>query len=119
MLLLCEGVLMYLTPTQVRAFFHEIGNNAPEGTELLCDFMTPMGIGQAHMTPSVSGTGAQFRWGAHNGLEIAHFHPRLELLAQHTVAEVYGWAYSWAEMCMAPWTGGPLYGVAHLKITEP
>lgn len=119
MLLLCEGVLMYLTPTQVRAFFNEIGNNAPEGSELICDFMTPMGIGHAHMAPSVSGTGAQFRWGAHNALEIAHFHPRLELLAQHTVAELYGWAYCWAEMCMTPWTGGPLYGVAHLQIAQP
>ena len=119
LLLLCEGVLMYLTPTQVRAFFHEIGNNATEGTELICDFMTPMGIGHAHMAPSVCGTGAEFRWGAHNALEVAHLNPRLELIAQHTVAEVYGWAYCWAEMCMTPWTGGPLYGVAHLAITEP
>lgn len=118
MLLVCEGLLMYLTPTQVRAVFKEIGSNAPEGSQLLCDFMTPLGIGRSHMTPSVSGTGAEFLWGAHNGLEVAHLHPRLELMAQHTAAEVYGWAYCWAEMCMTPWTGGPLYGVAHMQITE-
>lgn len=119
LLLLCEGVLMYLTPTQVRAVFREIGNNAPEGSELVCDFMTPLGIGRAHMAPSVSGTGAEFLWGAHNAMEVAHLHPRMELIAQHTVAELYGWAVCWAEMCMTPWTGGPLYGVAHLQITEP
>lgn len=119
LLLLCEGVLMYLTPTQVKAFFQEIGNNAPEGSELVCDFMTPLGIGHAHAAPSISGTGAEFQWGAHNAIEVAHLHPRLELIAQHTVAEVYGWAFCWAEMCMAPWTGGPLYGVAHMQVTEP
>jgi O-methyltransferase involved in polyketide biosynthesis len=118
LLLMCEGVLMYLTPTQVRSVFQEIGNNAPEGSEMICDFITPLGIGRADMAPSVSATGAQFRWGAHNAMEVAHLHPRMELIAQHTVAEAYGWASCWAEMCLTPWTGGPLYGVAHLQITE-
>lgn len=110
---------MYLTPTQVKAVLQEIGENAPEGSELVCDFMTPLCIGQARLAPSVSGSGAQFLWGAHNGLEVARLHPRLELLAQHTVAEAYGPACCWAEMCLSPWTGGPLYGLAHLQITEP
>ncbi len=119
LLLVCEGVLMYLTPTQVKAVLQEIGENAHEGSELVCDFMTPLGIGQARLNPSVSGTGAEFLWGAHNGLEVARQHPRLELLAQHTVAEAYGPACCWAEICLSPWTGGPLYGLAHLQITAP
>ncbi|WP_108361896.1 class I SAM-dependent methyltransferase [Limnohabitans sp. Bal53] len=45
LLLVCEGVLMYLTPTQVKAVLQEIGENAPEGSELVCDFMTPLCIG--------------------------------------------------------------------------
>jgi len=118
LLLVCEGVLMYLTPTQVRAVLREIGENAPEGSELVCDFMTPLGIGRADLAPSVAGTGAEFLWGARNALEIARLHPRLELLAQHTVAEAYGWASCWTELCLTPWTGGPLYGVAHLQVTE-
>ncbi len=56
LLLVCEGVLMYLTPTQVKAVLQEIGDNAHEGSQLVCDFMTPLGIGQAHLAPSVSGT---------------------------------------------------------------
>lgn len=119
LLLVCEGVLMYLTPTQVKAVLQEIGDNAHEGSQLVCDFMTPLGIGRARLAPSVSGTGAEFLWGAHNGLEVARHHPRLELLAQHTAAEAYGPAFCWAEMCLSPWTGGPLYGLAHLQITEP
>lgn len=119
LLLLCEGVLMYLTPAQVKAVLKEIGENAPEGSELVCDFMAPGGVGHVNMAPSVAGTGAQFRWGAHNGQEVAHMHPRLELIAQHSVAEAYGWACCWAEMCMTAWTGGPLYGVAHIQVTAP
>jgi O-methyltransferase involved in polyketide biosynthesis len=119
LLLVCEGVLMYLTPTQVKAVLREIGENAPEGSELVCDFMTPLGIGRTDLAPSVAGTGAEFLWGAHNALEVARQHPRLELVAQHTVAEAYGWASCWTEMCMTPWTGGPLYGVAHLQVAEP
>ena len=119
LLLLCEGVLMYLAPARVKSVLKEIGDNAPEGSELVCDFMTPRGIGHAKMAPSVAGTGAEFLWGAHNGQEVARLHPRLELIAQHTVAEAYGWGCCWAEMCMTPWTGGPFYGVAHLQVTEP
>lgn len=119
LLLLCEGVLMYLAPSRVKAVLKEIGDNAPEGSELVCDFMTPRGIGQAKMAPSVAGMGAEFLWGAQNGQEVARMHPRLELVAQHTVSEAFGWAYCWAEMCMTPWTGGPFYGVAHLQVTAP
>lgn len=118
LLLLCEGVLMYLSPAQVKAVLHEIGDNAPEGSELVCDFMTPAGVGHTHAAPSVWGTGAMFQWGARNALEVAHLHPRLELMAQHTAAEMYGWAFCWAELCMTPWTGGPLYGVAHMQVSE-
>jgi O-methyltransferase involved in polyketide biosynthesis len=119
LLLVCEGVLMYLTPRQVRAVLREIGDNAHEGSELVCDFMTPLGIGNAKLAHSVSGTGAEFLWGARNAQEIARLHPRLELLAQHSVAAAYGPACLWAELCLTPWTGGPMYGLAHLQITAP
>ena len=119
LLLVCEGVLMYLTPKQVKAVLQEIGDNAHEGSQLVCDFMTPLGIGQAQFTPGISGTGAEFSWGAHNGLEVARHHPRLELLAQHTAAELYGPFSCWTELCLTPWTGGPMYGVAHLQINAP
>jgi O-methyltransferase involved in polyketide biosynthesis len=119
LLLVCEEVLMYLTPHQVKAVMHEIGENAHEGTQLVCDFMTPLGISRAAMNPSLHRAETPLLWGAKNGLELARMHPRLELLAQHTSAEVYGPITCMAEMCMSPWTGGPLCGVAHLVITEP
>lgn len=118
LLLISEGVLMYMQPTEVKAFFQEIGEHAPEGTELLCDFISPLGIGRTTLANQQAGESVAFGWGAHNGVEIASFHPRLELLEQHSVAEVYGWAGQWLEMLRAPVTGGPLYGLAHLKVSD-
>lgn len=118
LLLISEGVLMYMKPVEVKAFFHEIGEHAPEGTELLCDFISPLGIGQTPLTGHLPGEALTFGWGAHNGQEIASLHPRLELLEQHSVAEAYGWLGPWFEALWSPVTGGPLYGLAHLKVSD-
>ncbi len=118
LLLICEGVLMYMQPTEVKAFLAEIGTHAPEGSELLCDFISPMGIGQPSPANHQAGESVTFSWGAHNGQEIASFHPRLELLDQHSVGEVWGWCGSWLEMLCTPLTGGPMYGLAHLKVSD-
>lgn len=118
LLLISEGVLMYMQPTEVKVFFQEIGEHAPEGTELLCDFISPLGIGQTLPANNHPGDATAFTWGAHNGLEIASLHPRLELLEQHSVAEAYGWGGSWLEMLCAPLLGGPLYGLVHLKVSD-
>ena len=114
-LLVCEGVLMYLSATEVRTVLREIADNAPDGSELLIDFISPWGIDlQASIEPRM----APFQWGAHNGLEIAQIHPKLELIAQHSVSEAYGWGACMTEMCWHPLTGGPLYGLAHLRVGD-
>lgn len=118
LLLISEGVLMYMQPSEVKAFFQEIGQHAPEGTELLCDFISPLGIGQTSPAHNAAGDAVAFSWGAHNGLEMASLHPRLELLEQYSVAEAYGWGGPWLEMVCSPWMGGPLYGLAHLKVSD-
>ena len=116
--LVCEGLLMYLQPAQVRSLLHEIGENAPEGSELLCDFISPVGVEQSALADSPEHDTASFSWGAHNAQEMAAFHPRLELLSQHSASEAYGWGGSWAEMLWTPMLGGPLYGLAHLRVSD-
>ncbi len=118
LLLISEGLLMYMKPVEVKTFFQEIGEHAPEGSELLCDFISPLGIGQGPVGASLEGQPLTFGWGAHNGQEIASLHPRLELLEQHSVAEAYGCLSPWVEALCAPLTGGPLYGLAHLKVSD-
>lgn len=114
--IITEGVLMYLRPEEVKALLQEIGTHAPEGTELVCDFISPMGIGHTTLANHHGDDNATFTWGAHSGLEIADLHPRLELLGQHSVSEAWGW--NWLEMLLTPWVGGPMYGLAHIKVSD-
>lgn len=116
--LVCEGVLMYLQAAQVRSFLREIGDNAPEGSELVCDFISPIGIGQSALNDTAAHHDAVFTWGAHNGLELAGCHPRLELLSQHSASEALGWGGPLTELLWTPLTGGPLYGLAQLRVSD-
>lgn len=118
MLIITEGVLMYMQPTAVKALLQEIGSHAPEGSELVCDFISPIGIGHTVPANHHGADHAAFAWGAHNGLEIASLHPRLELVAQHSVSEAWDWCGGWFDMLWTPWVGGPLYGLAHLKVSD-
>lgn len=116
-LLVCEGVLMYMTAQEVAAFFQEIGEHAPAGTELVCDFISPLGIGQTIPGNRHPQDNAVFTWGTAHAQDMARFHPRLQLLAEHSVAEAYGLCGQWLEAACRPLTGGPLYGLAHLQVT--
>ncbi|WP_090141275.1 class I SAM-dependent methyltransferase [Limnohabitans sp. DM1] len=115
----CEGVLMYLQPRQVDRILREIGDNAPQDSEIVVDFMTPFAVGQSVLAKAVKPMDAPFTWGAYNGQEIAQTHPRLELLSQLSVSQAYGWGAVWAEMFWGPIMGGPLYGLAHLRVSDP
>ena len=117
-LVVCEGVLMYFQPSKVKQIIREIGENAPEGSEVLLDFVSPLAIGPSAWMPHPEEPDAPFVWGTHNGQQIAQLHPRLELLSQHSVSEAYGVGATWAEMCWHAFTGGPLYGMAHLRVSE-
>ena len=116
-LVVCEGVLMYLPPFKVNRIIREICENAPEGSELVLDFISPLAVGPTAMLKQQEAPDAPFTWGVHNGHEITHLHPRLELLSQHSVSEAYGLGVHWAEMCWHLFTGGPLYGMARFRIS--
>lgn len=115
-LVLCEGVLMYLEPTQVEAVLHEFAQCAPAGSRLVLDVLTHRAVGRACRHPSVGPTGAEFRWGVARLADLPAAHPRLALLHAHSVAECYGWAGLALETLWWPWLGAPLYGMATLGV---
>ncbi|MDD2545375.1 MAG: class I SAM-dependent methyltransferase [Burkholderiaceae bacterium] len=114
--LLCEGVLMYLQPAQVQAVLAEFAEHAPPGSQWVCDVISQVGVGQAHRCPSLAPTGAEFHWGVQDMADLAACHPRLRLLAQHSVAECYGWMGTVAEWCLRPWSPTPLYALVTLGV---
>jgi O-methyltransferase involved in polyketide biosynthesis len=116
--LICEGVSMYLTPEQMRAMVTHIAEHAPHGSELVLDYISTVGVGKAHMHPSIGATGSEFRWGCEHIIDVCESHPRLKLMAEHSVAEAYGPGASWMEKVLEPWLGGPMYGLAHFVIQD-
>ena len=117
-LLVCEGVLMYLPPAQVHAVLAEFAQHAPAGSRMVLDVMTRQAVGCAARHASVRSTGAEFRWGVGRMAELEAVHPRLQLLREQSVAEGYGWPGIAMDLLWRPWLGAPLYGLATLGIRE-
>jgi O-methyltransferase involved in polyketide biosynthesis len=115
-LLLLEGVLMYLTPAQVQQVLHTFAERAGPGSLLLLDAISALGVGRAAAHYSVGPTGAQFQWGLKQVSELTAAHPRLQLQDCRSVAEAYGWAGLWTEACWRPWLEAPLYSMATLRV---
>jgi len=78
-LVICEGVLMYLEAQEVEHVLREFGQNAPAGSEMLLDTLSWLAIGCAAMHQSVSHTHAEFKWGSKHMRDFTAHHPRLTL----------------------------------------
>lgn len=117
-LVVCEGVLMYLQPAQVQAVLAEFAEHAPPGSRMLLDAITRQAVGHASAHASVAPTGAEFHWGVGRMAELADTHPRLTLLREQSVSECYGWAGVALDVMTRPWLGAPLYGLAMLGVKD-
>lgn len=116
--LLCEGVLMYLQPGQVRAVLEEFAARAPAGSQLLADFISYLGVGRARWVPSLARSHAQFHWGASGWSDFTEPHPRLRLLERRSAAECLGgWAVL-AEAGFQALVGPAVYGMALLGVAD-
>lgn len=116
-LLICEGVLMYLETEEVQCLLHEFGEHAPAGSELLCDTLCWLAAGRAAMHPSVHHTHAQFRWGLRRMAELTEPHPRLVLRSEHAVMDAYDFSSSLTYPTFRALYGVPLYGVFRLGVS--
>lgn len=113
---LCEGVMMYLSPKQAHAVLAEFAEQAPPGSRMVLDTMSHVGRSMARFHPTVGPTGAEFHWCPAQAGELTAPHPRLRLLQIRSVAECYGWMGSVTETCWMPWTGTPMYAVNTLGV---
>lgn len=116
-LVVCEGVLMYLQPDEVQHVLQQFAQVAPTGSVLLLDTMARCAVGQAQWHASVGRTQAQFHWGIAQMQELTAGHPRLHLRQSHSVAPSHGWMGVAMEAMWNPWGyNAPLYGMAELVV---
>ncbi|MES2980550.1 MAG: class I SAM-dependent methyltransferase [Pseudomonadota bacterium] len=115
-LLICEGVLMYFDPGQVDHFLYEFGQNAPEGSELICDALSWLAVGSASLHPSVGHTSAEFKWGPKGPASFTAAHPRICVKSEHSVMDGYDMATSLVCASFRALWGVPYYGITRLGV---
>lgn len=116
LLLLAEGVLMYLEPGQVQRLLWLIGEHAPTGSLLLADCFGRHMVGLEGWHPSVRLTAARFRWGLNAVEDLARPHPRLQLVAEQPVMDAMGAPEAYAARWFRFVTGVPFYSVYLLGV---
>lgn len=117
-LLISEGVLMYLQPGQVERVLATFGERAPAGSVFTFDVMCWLAAGRARHHTSVKHTHAEFHWGPRKLADLTAPHPRLALQASEHVMGGYSLFYAWLQPVFKALTGVPLYAVYSLGIDD-
>lgn len=113
-LVVAEGVLMYLDRDQVTAFFDSAHRRFGTGTEVVADYFHPR-VALSGRHPIVKATGAAFRSGARNGHALPSGDTGWTLVAEHDVMGRISRGHRAAGVAFRVVTaGGRLYSVAHV-----
>jgi len=84
-LMIAEGVLHYLSETDVKALLNAVVAHFPSG-QLIFDICNTMIVKQAGK--NVGGTGATYRWGLDDPQDIRQLEPKLELIKEFKPSEL-------------------------------
>jgi O-methyltransferase involved in polyketide biosynthesis len=84
-LLVAEGVLHYLSETEVKALLKAVVAHFPEG-QMIFDICNSMIVKRAGS--NVGGTGATYKWGLDNPQDIRQLEPKLELIKEYSMHEL-------------------------------
>jgi len=106
-LLLAEGVLHYLSETEVKALLNAVVAHFPSG-QLIFDICNTMIVKRTGS--NVGGTGATYRWGLDDPQDIRKLEPKLELVKEFKPSELV--AYS-----RFPWWWRAMFSVLELSAT--
>ena len=84
-LLIAEGVLHYLSETDVKALLNTVVAHFPSG-QMIFDICNPWIVKRAGS--NVGGTGAIYKWGLDDPQEIKGLEPKLELIKEYRTSEL-------------------------------
>ena len=85
MLLLAEGVLHYLSETEVKALLGAVVAHFPGG-QMIFDICNPWIVKRAGS--NVGGTGAAYKWGLDDPQDIKQLEPKLDLIKEFRPSEL-------------------------------
>jgi O-methyltransferase involved in polyketide biosynthesis len=84
-LLIAEGVLHYLSETEVKALLNAVVAHFPSG-QMIFDICNSMIVKRAGS--NVGGTGATYKWGLDDPQDIQKLEPKLELIKEYKPSEL-------------------------------
>ena len=84
-LLIAEGVLHYLSETEVKALLNAVVAHFPGG-QMIFDICNPFIVKRAGS--NVGGTGAAYKWGLDDPQDIKQLEPKLELIKEFRPSEL-------------------------------
>jgi O-methyltransferase involved in polyketide biosynthesis len=84
-LLVAEGVLHYMSETEVKVLLNAVVAHFPGG-QLIFDICNPFIVKRAGT--NVGGTGATYRWGLDDPQDIKQLEPKLELIKEYKPSEM-------------------------------
>ena len=84
-LLIAEGVLHYLSETEVKALLNAVVAHFPSG-QMIFDICNPLIVKRAGS--NVGGTGATYKWGLDDPQDIKQLEPKLELIKEFRPSEL-------------------------------
>jgi len=84
-LLLAEGVLHYLTETEVKALLNAVAAHFPSG-QMIFDACNTFIVKRAGS--NVGGTGATYKWGLDDPQDVEQLEPKLELVKEYRPSEL-------------------------------
>jgi O-methyltransferase involved in polyketide biosynthesis len=117
-LVLAEGVLMYLEPADAEQLIRTVGERAQQKravVELAFDFASPWMVRNSRRHPSVKKTRAVFRWALKRPSDLLTIDPALNVTDVHDVTARSGFAPALMSHVHRLLTGGEIYACLHLK----
>lgn len=117
-LVLAEGLSMFLNPGRFEQVLAALGARLPLGSEVVFDYIHPLTRKISGLQPSLKRTGAVYHSGIADVARAAG--PAFEVLDTRLFTRRYRGALRGAERVVRAMMGGAsLFDVAHLRLTDP
>ncbi len=118
LLIVAEGLLMYLKPAQVRALFERCAGAFQAPCEFVCDYAHPLVVSLSPYHPApVRRTGSRFYWGLADARTPESW-AAWSLLGQHVYLRDLGGWFGGLASVFRGLTRCELYGLAHYELTR-
>ena len=115
-IIVCEGVLNFIEPTSVKAFFQMIAAHFKTQAHIVFDYVHPWLLRAANKSHYVRTTSADFRWGIRHIREVLSWSKRFELVDVFSVMAEVGGSRALMAMLFHRVTGSHLYAIAELRL---